>query len=252
MIRYFRTEMRPAGVSRRVSDDSCSKNLQPDIFFPPPAGRQKPLKAAYSHNVPDIVHGISTIKSESVGKTFKAMRKMGVESIIRDRDEEIYKSTQLEPLGKTKSQICEHSLPHSDHVYGKKCPRNAEGTIKEAFNPACDMIVPPKDKLQYNWPPQVDSKFVFGFKDRPSDFGNIENALKWDKYEQTEPAVKPRLHKYGALLPEDHTFGLPSYQGLDSAAACISTNFARIQDLLPDKDIGKPKRARESGNFVTE
>lgn len=227
--------MKAAGVSRRISDESCAKILQPDVYYPAPLsdGRKPP---AYP-DIPDIVHGKSTIKSESVAKCFNSMKKVGVDEIIRNRNEQIYKSNKLEPLGK--SQIRNYSIPPPDHLYGKKCVRGVEGTVSDVFRPSFDMIVTPKSKPSYVWPASVDSQFAFGFRDKQTNIDRIENALKWDVRSDNPPRNSSRSRDGKPPVQSSFVFGRPSRQGDDSAGACISMNFTRYEDLLPDKDIGK-------------
>ena len=227
--------MKAAGVSRRISDESCAKILQPDLYYPAPLsdGRKPP---AYP-DIPDIVHGKSTIKSESVAKCFNSMKKVGVDEIIRNRNEQIYKSNKLEPLGK--SQIRNYSIPLPDHLYGKKCIRGVEGTVSDVLHPSFDMIVTPKSKPSYVWPASVDSQFAFGFRDKQTNIDRIENALKWDVGSDNPPRNSSRSRDGKPPVQLGFAFGRPSRQGDDSAGACISSNFTRYEDLLPDKDIGK-------------
>lgn len=227
--------MKAAGVSRRISDDSCAKILQPDLYYPAPLidARKPP---AYP-DIPDIVHGKSTIKSESVAKCFNSMKKVGVDEFIRNRNEQIYKSNKLEPLGK--SQLRNYSIPLPDHSYGKKCARGVQETVNDVLHPSFDMIVTPKSKPSYVWPASVDSQFAFGYKDKQMKSDRIENALHWDVSSDNPPRNSLNSRDGKPPVQADFTFGRPSRQGDDSAAACISSNFTRYEDLLPDADIGK-------------
>jgi hypothetical protein len=227
--------MRPAGVTRRVSDETCAKSLQPDIFFPPTVGVSRIPNSKI--NVPDIVHGKSTAKSESVAKCFRAMRTEGVDALIRHREESIYKSNENEPLGK--SRVRHFDIPSEQHAYGKPKDTGPRGKVFEIFSPAYDMIVPPKKRLTFVWPPQVNSKFMFGFKEKKSEDSSIHDALQWKTAKSPKSGDSSRSSSNRLPVSSDFAFGVPSHQGKDSAAACIRSNFVNVNDLLPDENIGR-------------
>jgi hypothetical protein len=75
--------------------------------------------------VPDIVHGIPTVKSESVTKTFLAMRREGVQKILCENAEKIYKSVSTEPLGTSVRHG--YVLPPPSHAFGIKTDSRESG-----------------------------------------------------------------------------------------------------------------------------
>ena len=122
---------RPAGLVAKSFDETAGKNLQPDIYYPINRVTSTVQDNKIVH-IPDIVHGISTRKSESVARTFQAAQQTPISATINEVREQIYASNRNEPLGR--SRIYGYQLPPANHVFGITLGSLSE-SISETLNP---------------------------------------------------------------------------------------------------------------------
>jgi len=123
--------MRAAGFSIKSAhqETTASALSFPDCMLTSP--RQRMCKTSVHL---DIVHGTSTVKSESVNRTFLAMRYEGTRKILNDHAEKIYRSYAAEPLGKCVSHG--YILPPATHTFGVKSISSDSSGIKTVMSPA--------------------------------------------------------------------------------------------------------------------
>ena len=191
----------------------------------------------------DTVHGISSKKSESVGRCFP--RVTGFQSKLRDMDEEIYWSRKNEPLGRRK--MTSNPLPPSTHVYGKVLP--VDGSVSDAFKGVPEETEPDRQLYKhthrdfdpgeqvdrnYKWPHGVDDTFAFGLRELKSQ--PIDSCMKWEEHESS-PIPERRA-------PTVYHPRIKKVEPMNSAAWCINGNFKTVDELLPDPTIGKSPNSR--------
>lgn len=230
--------IRAAGLPNKKSE-GWFRSASPDSVS------SKPLKSSKSNE--DIVHGITTAKSESVQKCFSAMKSTPFKATVKEIEERIYRSNKFEPLGRAK--FSGNPLPDGSHVYGKAA--KSDGSAAEVFkalpseaHEAHELYkrthhdYDPGERLnrQYMWPSNVGSDFTFGTREERSEPASL--ALNWGYHEGKE--VTERLSS--VPIPDERVFGVrktvASSEGA-SAAKCIHENYKSIAELLPDPTIGR-------------
>ena len=215
-----------------------------------------------------MIHGRPSQTSETVGKTFASGRIEGVNAIMRDRAEAVYRSISVEPLGH--GRVRGYSLPPSDFRYGRSSDVK-DGSIGSVINPPeqaeseavrCMYRKTHRNYLpgervdrEYAWPDQVDSAFVFGTI-RNKVAGDIELALKWARPTDDTQTVIKRLQDFrdatsdvlghprnslqgGPPVEPGFRFGIRYDGGGLTAGDCINGNFGDVSELLPDARVGK-------------
>ena len=256
--------IRPAGYIGRVSGETVGRALISDTADDPTSCDKG---SALSRTVPDICHGISSDKKESLDRVFEAMKKVGMHAILNDKKEKIYKSKQVEPLGTSLKRG--YDLPPEDFRYGLKSERPECG-IKDLVNPV-DGIVDEGEKVmrlyrkthndyapgerinrEYTW--AVNDDFVFGAPNAKG--GAIEEAMKWNTHKDVANVHDKRWqdfresngHEVGRgknslqgliPVPADFRFGKKCMTRVETAADAINRNYGSQIELKPDGNIGK-------------
>jgi hypothetical protein len=185
-------ERSPAGLAAKTFDETAAKNLQPDIYYPIENQDNRTCKIV-SHAPQDMVHGISTKKSESVQKTFAAMQRSQVMLALDEVAEQIYASNKTEPLGK--SRIYGYALPSNDFVFGNRTDNKTEAIAETLF---------------------------------PSDMNTVESEHVRALYRKTHKDFDPgeqRVRGYrlpaAILKTSDFKYGIPSQCTSGSVTECL-------------------------------
>jgi len=230
--------VRPAGKSTSIFKDTTERDLQSDIYFPRPP--TPPEQRKYRKNlVPGEIHvhhgladqklpdesfryGIHSDKGETVERTFRDGLLLGIAEYKNRCAESVYKSTKMEPLGKT--FVRGHELPgltrNADFVgFGKESlgsdedgkeiifPRGVQPDSKEViemyrfthgnYGPG------EQANRNYNWPTAAkDPDFRYGVtdKDMGGESGGAKGALDWT----VDDAGRMAKTKIGTITLSDY------------------------------------------------
>lgn len=108
-----------AGISSYIEGITCEQNLRPDLYYKPPSTpenirkhrkslREKPGKKQLHPGIYEdareyeqMVHGVKTLKSEHVKDCINSSNFDGIKYFMNNIQEQKYKRTQREPLGKS-------------------------------------------------------------------------------------------------------------------------------------------------------
>ncbi|CAD7963089.1 unnamed protein product [Amoebophrya sp. A25] len=229
--------VRPAGQSTSIFNDTAERDLQSDIYFPrpptPPEQRKfrknlVPGEIQIHHGLIDqqlppdnFRYGMHSDKGETVARTFKDGLLLGIAEYNNKCAETVYKSTKMEPLGKT--FVRGHVLPPETKAptfngFGKASADRQDGKL--VIFPR-GMMPDSKEHVEmyrfthgnygageqadrkYEWPEAAKNRdFRFGAteKDAGGEQGGVPGALWWDRGEDG----KTQKTKIGTITLADY------------------------------------------------
>ena len=268
--------VRAAGTSTTVFDESAAVDVQPEIYFPiaptPPEVRSfRDNRDGVGREAEDMRHGVQGERGESVARAFLSGQKTGIQQYLDNFAERNYSGVKLEPLGRAVDRG--YDIPEG-LTFGN--PANPAGTMtaKEVIFPRVGLdeettgmhrlyvkthkSFAPGEQVdrEYSWPEGVNpDEFTFGQVDAAAS-RTAKDALTWDRADAPSKVVLKRLEDFRSVsndplgerknhmqrplpVPADFRFGARSTNSNNTAAHCLHFNSKRDAELLPDRNLGK-------------